>query len=143
MPPSRLETFVRPALRNNSTACALRIPLWQCTTISSFAQFVRALCNLAQWNQFGAVDSGDLVFERFAHIDEEKLFAGVHFAFQILHVNARHSRRLRIGAAKLLVIDRLGDRRVFAANRAFRIAPQIEFAKFHFQRVEMQQPADQ
>ena len=44
---------------------------------------------------------------------------------------------------KLLVIDQLGDGRVLAAQGALRIGAQAEFAEFHFQGVEEQQPANE
>src|SRR5207302_1832929 len=52
-------------------------------------------------------------------------------------------RSQRRAAAKSFVVDRRSDAGPLAANRAVRVAAQIEFAEFHFQRVEMDHAADQ
>ena len=56
-------------------------------------------------------------------------------------------RRRRAGrwrdAAELIVVDQLADRRVVAAHRALRIAPQLQLAEAHVPGVVEQQPADQ
>jgi hypothetical protein len=51
--------------------------------------------------------------------------------------------RFRDDAAELLVIDQLGNGGVLAAQRALGIAAQAEFAEFHFEGVEEQQPANE
>src|SRR5450432_1177542 len=53
----------------------------------------------------------------------------------------RRSRRRTI--AKCLIIDRRRNARTLSANRAVGIATQIELAKFHLERVEVDQPAEQ
>src|SRR6185503_5727995 len=51
--------------------------------------------------------------------------------------------RLVTQTAELLVVDQLVDRRVVAAHRTVRIAPQLQRIDLHGQRVEVQQPANQ
>ena len=45
--------------------------------------------------------------------------------------------------AEFLIIDELGDGRMIAAHRALGIAPQLQFAEPHRQRIIEHQPADQ
>ena len=51
--------------------------------------------------------------------------------------------RLIGDAAEFLIIDELGDGRMIAAHRALRIAPQLQFAEAHRQRIVQHQPANQ
>src|SRR5207249_8192539 len=55
----------------------------------------------------------------------------------------RNRREVRCNAAELLVIDRFGYRRRIATDWTLWIAPEIEFAKFHFQGVEIEKPAEE
>jgi hypothetical protein len=50
---------------------------------------------------------------------------------------------LRDDAAELFVIDKFFNGRVFTANRALRIAAQLEFAELHVERVEKEQTANE
>ena len=68
-------------------------------------------------------------FFKFFHFN----FVSSHFGWCLLAANS----------AELLVIDQLGDCRIFPACRAIRILAQLELAKFHGQRVDQQQPPDQ
>ena len=45
--------------------------------------------------------------------------------------------------AELFVVDELGDGRMVAADRAFGIAPQLQFAELHSQRVVQHQATDE
>ena len=86
-------------------------------------QLVCALGDFTERDQFCAINSCDLKFERLPYIDQLERVASVHLIFQLLH---RYSRNARVvsRAAKLVVINRREDCWVFAANGTLRIAPQ-------------------
>ena len=46
-------------------------------------------------------------------------------------------------AAEVLVVNELGDSRVLAAEGALGIAPQLEFAELHVERVEQEQAVEE
>ena len=49
----------------------------------------------------------------------------------------------RRGAAECLVVNELGDGRVLAAEGALGVAPELEFAELHVQRVEQEQAVEE
>src|SRR5215469_3518061 len=84
---------------------------------------------------------------RLADIEDEQVVAAVEPFFQLfnLDIGSRYLgfRLLAPNAAELLVIDKLRDRRMRAACRAIGIFPQFEFAEFHAEGIDQQQPADE
>ena len=67
----RFSTRLNPTDRRKSAAFALRPPILQCTTISSFGvQLGVAPGNLAERNQLGTGNPVDLAFVRLADVDE-------------------------------------------------------------------------
>src|SRR5207247_1662202 len=90
----------------------------------------------------------DLVFVRFAHIDDfdaearivQGLFHVVHGHFVGIYPG---SHRFGGDAAELIVIDQFVDGGVVATERAVRVAAQFEFLEPHIERVEEQQAADE
>ena len=112
-------------------------------------QLVHVGLKFAQRDQTRALDARDLVFVRLAHVDERQRFLPIHFRLQLSHGNRRHALRrgepivLRWAGAKLFIIDRLENGRGITADRACRIAAQIELAEFHLQRVEVEKATGQ
>ena len=111
-------------------------------------QFREALLDLAERHERGALDLRDLEFILFPDVDHGDTKVGVvECAFHFLHVHLirifiRFSRLIR-DAAELVVVDQLADTRVVAADRALWIAPQLDLAILHLQRIEDEQPADE
>src|SRR6476469_4996707 len=87
-------------------------------------QLVGALSDFTERDQFRAIDSCDLELERLPHIDQLERFARVNLPFQFLDGYFRNACVVP-RPAKLIVIDRRKDCRVFTANRTLRIAPQL------------------
>ena len=87
----------------------------------------------AQRNQLRAIDPSDLVLVRLAHVDQLEHFATLKAALQFMHVYFIDVVlcRLRPGSAKEFVIDRSANARMFATDRALRIAAQLELAELH------------
>src|SRR4029079_11123462 len=101
-------------------------------------------------NQRRALDPADLKLVGLADIEEVEVLAAIHLRLQLFDRNLRDAAagRLRMrgrrhNAAELLVIDERLDRRVIAADRAFRIPAQLQLAEAHLQRVVEQQAADE
>src|SRR6185369_14420510 len=111
-------------------------------------QFGEPLFQRAERKKRYTVDARDLVFVRLAHVDD--FDAELRFFERLLHFVDSHfvgvlRGRLRLGrdAAEHLVIDELGDRRIFATDRALYVATQLELAKLHVERIEQEQTSDQ
>src|ERR1700733_4066877 len=107
--------------------------------LPALIQLAHAIMQVAQWNEIPA-DFRDLVFMRFAHIEEEVVLAGVALLLERSHRNLldtvnqwRVSRRRRLDAAKLLVVNQLGHGGMRAASRAIRILAQLKLAEAHVQ----------
>src|ERR1017187_732227 len=49
----------------------------------------------------------------------------------------------RRGAAECLVVNKLGDSWVLATERALGVAPQLEFAELHLERIEKEQAVEE
>src|SRR5262245_55991247 len=98
-------------------------------------QLVCALGDFTKRNQFRTIDSCDLEFERFPHINQFERVARLHLAFQFLYRYSRNGVVSR--AAKLVVINRRKDSWVFAADGTLRITPQFQLSKLDLQRVEV------
>src|SRR6266700_2479315 len=88
-------------------------------------QLLYALKDFAERDQFRAIDSCDLKFERFAYIDQLERVTRVHLPFQFLHRYCRNACVVIPRAAKLVVINRRKDCWVLAANGTLRVAPQL------------------
>src|ERR1700678_145338 len=117
--------------------------------LPALIQLTYAILQVAQWNEIPA-DLRDFVFMRFAHIEEEVVLARVALLLERSYRNLldtvnqwRVSRRRRLYAAKLLVINQLGHGGMRAASRAIRILAQLELAEAHVQRVHQQQAPDE
>src|SRR5208283_3304305 len=113
-------------------------------------QRAEALGQLRQGQQGAAGNAANLELGRIAHIENEQGLAAVQPAFQLLHRGLpgvrgyrRSCRFLATDAAELLIIDQLGDGRLVAADRASRIAADLELTEAHLQRIIKHQPADQ
>src|SRR5262249_31599694 len=67
--------------------------------------------------------------------------------FQLFDLHLGNSRLhwlfLSADTAEFIVVDQLGDRRMLAARRAVGILAQLQFAEFHAQRVDQQEPPDE
>ena len=107
-------------------------------------QLGEVLPERAQRHERHALDVRDLVFVEFAHVDD--LDAALRLVERLLHflhghlVGIPHGHRgFRRDAAELFVINQRRDRRLLAADRALRIAPQTQLAELHVERVEQQQ----
>src|SRR6266581_1723383 len=88
-------------------------------------QLLCALKDFAERDQFRAIDSCDLKFERFPYIDQLECIPRVHLPFQFLLRYCRNACVVIPRAAKLVVINRRKDCWVLAANGTLRIAPQL------------------
>ena len=151
MPPVMFLTFLKPAWRRKSTALRAahsalavrhdfhgadraRSPAWADRPAGS--AWRRECCR------------SDIRAAR-AHRCSWKLSPRSSFAFTSTgsispSLARRHGRWLLLRhAAELLVVDQLGDGRMVAAHRAFRIAAQLQLAEAHGQRVVQHQAADQ
>src|SRR5258705_1339425 len=91
-------------------------------------------------------DIADLIFVRFAHIENVEIIAAVETRFQFAR---QHSRNLQIGcrsffaahAAEFVVVNQLMDGAIFSAHRAIGILAQLQLAELHAERIEKQQAA--
>src|SRR6267143_3288583 len=59
------------------------------------------------------------------------------------HLHGRAGSFFAAHAAKFVIIDQLGDRRMCSAHRAVRIPAQLELAEFHSESVKEQQSSDE
>src|SRR3989475_1685183 len=110
------------------------------------AELVRPARNLRDGHQDGLVESRDLPFHRLAHVEQDRLLPRVDLLFQLLDRDLEiFADLLRCGteSAELFVIDKLLDRWIGTANRAFGVLPQLELAELHPERVEHEEPADE
>src|SRR5256886_2400320 len=99
---------------------------------------------LGDRNQHGAVDAGNLVLVRLAHVDHEQIGVFVPFLFQVLRRDLRAVvRRLGPDAAERLVVDQPGDGRVGPAHRAVRLFRSLELAELQLEGVEQDETPDQ
>lgn len=97
-------------------------------------EFVNATGQLAKGHQM-PFEIANLVFVRFAHIQNENVIALVQAFFQIAR---RNLGNVQIGfrllftanAAELIVVDELVDLTMSPAHRAMGVLSQFEFAKF-------------
>src|SRR6266849_5343844 len=92
-----------------------------------------------------SLESADRVFVRLAHIENEKIIPAIETGLQFARSNFRHLHGrpgsfFAAHAAEFVVIDQLGDGAMRTAHRAIWIFAQLEFADFHTQGVEKQQP---
>src|ERR1043166_8356864 len=90
----------------------------------------------------------DLVFVRLTNVDD--FYPQLRIAQGPLHLLNADFIGIRTGSdwlggngAKLFVVNELGDGRGLAAEWALGITAQFEFAKFHVEGVEQEQPANQ
>ena len=132
------------------TALALRMPDLQWTMISvPGRQLAEAAGQLAERNQRRARDAADLELVRLAHVEQEERRLRVDSGLQLFDGRLRHAgtgsggRRGRRDAAELFVVDEPLDRRMVAADRAGRIAAELQLAELHRPGVVEQQPADE
>src|SRR5262249_1535703 len=97
----------------------------------------------------GGGDAAELELLGVAHVEDEQVLAPVEALLQVLDgdlalaVAGRGRRLLAAQAAELLVVDQLRDRRPVAADRALRVAPDLELAERHLHRVVRRQPAEE
>src|SRR5258708_15239852 len=81
---------------------------------------------------------------RLAYVDESEIVFPVELGFHFSNCDiSGHGNFLLFlwNAAKFLIVDQFVDSRMFAANGAFGVFPQLEFAELHVQRVIKQQTA--
>src|SRR5208282_4188467 len=110
-------------------------------------QFVNAARQFAERDQV-TLQIADLKFMRLAHIQDEEIVSAVEARFQLARGNLR-DLHIRAGsfftahAAKFVVIDELVNGAMLAAHWTSRIFAQLEFAEFHAERIEEQQPANE
>src|SRR6266478_6146156 len=91
-----------------------------------------------------SLEIADLVFVRLAHIENVQIIPTIKPGFELARSDLRnlHGRAgglFAAHAAKFVVIDQLGDRRMRSAHRAVRILAQLELAEFHPESVKQQQ----
>src|SRR4029079_13999138 len=97
-----------PLLQESHSLCAAATAVTMDDKRLLAVQLLRALGDFTERDQFRAIDSCDLKFERFAYIDQPERIARGHFPFQFLH---RYRRNACVvpRAAKLIVINRRKD----------------------------------
>ena len=145
MPPVRFCSFLNPACLKICSASDDRLPLLQCSTISSGrVKLVQALFDRAKRDQFGAGDMADGVLIRLPHVNQGERLAAVHLGFQRGCRNgfACCQRRAFVAAphpAELIVVNQMGHGGMVAANGAVRVFADFELPERHFQRVEHQE----
>src|SRR5918992_1278860 len=81
-------------------------------------------------------DVRNLVLVRLAHVEYGDLVVVLHATLELPYRDLRYPIGLRLGAllrdaAELLVVDELGDGRVFAADRAVRVLAELPLAEAH------------
>src|SRR5216684_4422902 len=91
-----------------------------------------------------SLEIADLVFVRLAHIENVQIIPTIKPGFELARSDLRnlHGRAgglFAAHAAKFVVIDQLGDRRMRSAHRAVWILAQLELAEFHPESVKKQQ----
>jgi len=109
-------------------------------------QFAKAIFQLAEGNEGGALDAADGLLVRLAHVEEEMVISRMAEIFEFVDSHGWHVGSCRTGlgnAAEALVINGLGDGGFVAAHRTVGIAAQRERAKAHAQRVEVEKLAEQ
>src|SRR3984957_3102970 len=110
-------------------------------------ELVHAPRQFTERNQF-PVQIADLIFVRFAHVENEKIVALVETRLQFLrcdlwNAQVRSLRFFAANSAELVVIDELVDRAMLAAHRAIRILAQLQFAELHSERIEQKQATNE
>jgi len=108
-------------------------------------EFVHAARQFAKRQQV-SFDIADLIFVRFAHIENVEIIAAIEACFQFAR---KHFRNLQIRcrsffsthAAEFVVINQLVDGAIFSAHRAIGILAQLQFTELHAERIEEQQTA--
>src|SRR6202521_3438111 len=90
------------------------------------------------------LEIADLVLVGLTHIENEQIISTIEPGFELARSNLRHLHGRAGGffaahAAKFVIIDQLGDRRMRSAHRAVRILAQLELAEFHAESVKKQQ----
>ena len=112
-------------------------------------EFTHARSKLAKRNELRAGNLSHIPLVRLTHIEKDKLFLPIHAGLERLDGDFRHRGfGLFLGtclrdSAELIVIDQIGDRWVFGANRTAWIFTNLELAEFHLQRVKVDQPTDE
>src|SRR6266478_5864298 len=91
-----------------------------------------------------SLEIADLVFVRLAHIENVQIIPTIKPGFELARSDLRnlHGRAgglFAAHAAKFVVIDQLGNRRMRSAHRAVRILAQLELAELHPESVKQQQ----
>ena len=141
-----------PFSLSSATALALRAPDLQWTMISCPGrwQLAEPARQLAEGNQRRTRNAADLELVRLAHVEQEERRARVDPRLELLAPSfpappgpAAAVAAAGANAAELLVVDRAFDRRMIAADRARRIAPQLQLAELHAPGVVEQQPPDE
>src|SRR5438270_4363808 len=90
-----------------------------------------AFSQFTQWDEWHAFDVSDLMFVRFANVEHfdaktwvvQSFFHVLHGYFVGMHSWFRSSGRQ---PAKIFIIDQFRERRMYAAQRTFRVAPQLQ-----------------
>src|SRR5580698_955857 len=118
-------TFAAAAMRHN---------------LSRAVEFAGAFGEITERNQMAA-KIANLIFVRFAHVEEVQIVAAVETGLQFARRDLRH-RSLRgrrffsTHAAEFRIVDQLGEGRMRAAHRAVQILAQFQFPETHGQRIE-------
>src|SRR5580692_4961193 len=113
-------------------------------------EFVHALGQIAQRDQV-PVDVADLILMRLAHVEHEKVFAGIETPFEFLYLyfgNACfHWFLLALfftaNSTKLVVVYQFCDGAMRPAGRTVGILAQLELAELHAKRIDEQQPTNE
>src|SRR5215467_6897214 len=113
-------------------------------------EFVEAVGQIAERDQRSA-DVDDLIFVRFAYVEDEDIFSGIKASLQFKWGNLRdsvlHGRCFLCflfgeDPAELLIVDQFLHRGVRAADRAVRVLAQFQLAELHVQRINEQKASD-
>src|SRR5262249_9057009 len=102
----------------------------------------------AQRQERHPFDVGNLVFVRLPNVQDANselwiLKSVLHFFNGYLVGVAAGDGWLGSDATELLIVDQFGNGRMLAAERAFRIATQLQLAELHIQSIEKQKATDQ
>ena len=103
---------------------------------------------MSQRDQGRAFHIRDLQFVRLTHIQQTQMIAGLQTLRQFYRADiptAAHRTFLMVmprHTAESLIIDQLGDFRVWPAYLAFGVLFELDKLKRHIQRIVQQQPAD-